>query len=151
MTHYMINFSVYTMAMIGLIIFALFVFKKCSGDNFSRKNSSLDVLDTMKLSPRKTLYVIKANDEKFLIAADMDNTSLIAKLDENNEKIEKTENKITFSKVTSPLKREDKSSQLKSFDGLKSMKEFSSVIDFKPREKKGPVMKELAKKLKVNN
>lgn len=136
MGHYLINFSVYTMAMIGLILFALFIFKSCTSGAFSKKSSMLNIIDTMKLSPRKTLYVIEANNEKFLIAADMDKTSLISKL-ENNEK-------------PHTIQREDKSSQLKNFDGIKSMDDFSSVIDFQPRAQKGPVMRELAKKLKNN-
>lgn len=135
MTGYLVSFSIYTLAMIGVIFTALFVFKKVTNNCFSKKSSMLNVEDTMALSPRKTLYVIKAEDERFLIAADIDKTSLIAKLDN------KSENNVI------PL-REDKSLQLNSFDGIETLSEFSSVIDFgKKQEKKGPVMKELAKKL----
>jgi flagellar biogenesis protein FliO len=134
MTNYLINFSIYTMAMIGVIFIALYTFKAVSGGGFSRKTSMLNVIDTMKLSARKTLYVIKAENEKFLIAADIDKTSLIAKLGENSEQIIK--------------KREDKGVSLKSFDGIESINEFSSVINFnEEKAKKGPMMRELAKKL----
>lgn len=138
MGHYLINFSVYTMAMIGLILFALFIFKCCMGNSFSKKTSMLNVIDSMKLSPRKTLYVIKVENEKYLIAADVDSTSLIAKLDDEKEQIQ----------ITPPKIREDNSFKLKSFDGIKSIKEFSSVVDFKPKAKKQPVMRELTLKLK---
>lgn len=135
MSNYLLSFSIYTMAMIGLIFLALYVFKVFSNNCFSKKSSMLNIEDAMKLSARKTLYVINAQNEKFLIAADMDRTSLIAKLGEEAPK-------------KPAATREDKSLALKSFDGIESLSEFASIIDFqKSREKKGPMMKELAKKL----
>lgn len=134
MTGYLINFSVYTTAMIGVLFLALFTFKKFSNACFSKKSTMLSVEDTMKLSARKTLYVVKANNERFLIASDIDKTSLISKLDDKKEFYNS---------------REDKSTKLTSFDGLESISEFASVIDFnQERRKKGPMMKELARKLK---
>ncbi len=133
MTSYLINFSIYTTAMIGVIFLALFTFKKFSNVCFSKKSSMLSIEDSMKLSSRKTLYVVKADNEKFLIASDIDKTALIAKLD---------------TKTDTKTSREDKSTRLKSFDGVESINEFSSVIDFNSKKiKKGPMMKELAKKL----
>jgi flagellar biogenesis protein FliO len=38
----------------------------------------------MKLSATKTVYIIKAGCERFLVAGDTANTTLLAKLDENN-------------------------------------------------------------------
>lgn len=135
MSNYLLSFSIYTMAMIGLICFALYVFKAVTGGCFTKKSSMLNIEDAMKLSARKTLYVVNAQGERYLIAADVDRTSLISKLGNI------VENKpIAF--------REDKSLDLKSFDGVESIREFASVIDFnQSRTKKGPVMKELAKKL----
>lgn len=139
MGHYMISFSIYTMAMVGLIFGALFVFKAFSNKCFSKKSSMLTIEDTMSLSPRKTLYVINAKNESFLIASDVDRTSLIAKLDTG----------IEAQSVTPSITRVDKSTNLKSFDGIESMDEFSSLIDFqKKRANKNPMMKELARKLK---
>lgn len=139
MGHYMISFSIYTLAMVGVIFGALFVFKTFSNKCFSKKSSMLKIEDSMNLSPRKTLYVIKANNESFLIASDVDKTSLIAKLDVQCE-----------SEVITPsITRVDKSADLTSFDGIESMEEFSSLIDFqKERASKRPMMKELAKKVK---
>ena len=137
MTGYLASFSIYTMAMVGLIFVALFAFKTFSNKCFSKKSTMLNIEDTMSLSPRKTLYVINAQNERYLIAADVDRTSLIAKLDTKSER------------EVQPA-REDKSTNLKSFDGIDSMEEFSSIIDFKKeRAIKGPMMKELAKKLNV--
>lgn len=81
---YLVNFSVYTMAMIGLIFFALMVYKKFAQGSISGKKSEfLNVEETLSLSPRKTLYVVRAGGEKFLIAGDVDKTSLISKLEDN--------------------------------------------------------------------
>ncbi|MBE7710712.1 MAG: hypothetical protein E7Z92_01085 [Cyanobacteria bacterium SIG31] len=82
---YLSNFIVYTFAMVGVIMLALFVFKtSTSGGN---KNSSkfLKVHDTLSLGPRKTLYIVSAGEEKFLIAGDVDKTCLISKLGEKTE------------------------------------------------------------------
>lgn len=85
MGHYILSFSVYTMAMIGFICLALFVYKKFSVTGMSTKRKgSLKIEDALGLSPRKTLYIVSAGKEKFLIAADLDRTSLISKLDTAN-------------------------------------------------------------------
>lgn len=137
MTGYLVNFSLYTLAMVGIIFCALFVFKAVmSGKGFSRKSEFLKVEETMNLSPRKTLYVIKAGEEKFLVASDIDRTSLIAKLDENSEKSLK-------------VVRQDKSDELSSMDGIEGLDDFASVLNFRKDGEKKPVIKELARKLSM--
>lgn len=85
MGHYIINFTVYTLAMSGLICFALFVYKKVMNGSFGPKASKfLEIEETMSVNPRKTLMVVRAGNEHFLIASDMDRTSLISKLDFGN-------------------------------------------------------------------
>ena len=80
---YLSNFIVYFMAMIGIIILALYVYKKFSISNFTvKRNNSLHIEDTLSLSPRKTLYVIRNGAERFLIAADLERTTLISKLED---------------------------------------------------------------------
>ena len=81
---YLTNFIVYTLAMVGIIVLALFVFKYTTGTSkFNNKSGSkgLKVTDTLSLTPRKTLYVVETNGEKFLIAGDTDRTTLISKLE----------------------------------------------------------------------
>ena len=135
MSGYLMSFILYTTAMIGVIFLALFVFKTFSNKCFTKKSSMLNIEDSMNLSPRKTLYVIKAQNERYLIAADVDRTALIAKLDSKGEK------------EILPI-REDKSTELGSFDGIESLSDFASIIDFqKGKSNKGPMMKELARKL----
>jgi len=144
MTHYLVNFSVYTIAMVGIIFVALFIFKYVSsGRAFSKKSTFLHVEESMSLSSRKTVYVIKAGGERFLVASDIDRTSLIAKLDNNSQPIQKNI-------------REDKSFDLNALDEIgglddfASVESFASVIDFqKEKPVKGPMMKELARKLRT--
>lgn len=146
MGHYMIGFSIYTLAMVGVIFGALFVFKAFSNKCFNKKSSMLKIEDSMSLSPRKTLYVINAKNQSFLIASDIDRTSLIAKLDIDSE-VQTTSPLIEND--MSKIARMDKSTNLTSFDGLESINEFTSLIDFqKERANKRPMMKELAKKVK---
>ncbi len=82
---YLVNFAVYTMAMTGLIFFALMVYKKFTLGTVGKtsKSKMLSVEETIAIAPRKTLYVVRAGNERFLIAGDVDKTSLISKLDIN--------------------------------------------------------------------
>lgn len=98
MSTYLLNFIVYTTAMIGVIFIALFVYKKFSFSSIS-KSKFLNVEDSISLAPRKNLYVIRAGNERFLVASDAERTSLISKLDENYiksevEPLNKIDNKI---------------------------------------------------------
>lgn len=79
---YLSNFIVYTLAMTGIIMLALFVFKYTTGYKVKGFGMAkgLKVTDTLNLTPRKTLYVVEAEGEKFLIAGDTDRTTLISKL-----------------------------------------------------------------------
>lgn len=79
MSGYLINFIVYTTAMIGVIFLAVLVYKKFSC-NFVSKSQFLNVEDCISLAPRKNLYVVRAGKERFLVASDAERTSLIAKL-----------------------------------------------------------------------
>lgn len=85
MPGYITGFSVYTLAMLGVIFVALVVVKKCltitPGKN---KNNYLKVENCLNLEPRKNLYVVKAGREKFLIASSGDNCNFMTKLEENS-------------------------------------------------------------------
>ena len=88
---YLTNFIVYTLAMVGVIMLAVLVFKTSTGSGVKAKSKYLKVHDTLSLGPRKTLYIVSAGDEKFLIAGDVDKTSLISKL-EGRKQTEETLN-----------------------------------------------------------
>lgn len=78
---YLTNFIVYTLAMVGLMMFALFIFKKTTSGNNGVHSKYLKVIDSISIGPRKNLYIVAAGEEKFLIAGDIERTSLISKLD----------------------------------------------------------------------
>lgn len=88
MNSYIMHFATYTFAMIGFIVIVLFVYKKTMYSQSSNENRNfLKVENVLKLSPTKTVYVLKAGTERFLIAGDSANTTMLAKLDENNVNI----------------------------------------------------------------
>lgn len=85
MNSYIVNFATYTLAMIGFIVLLLFVYKKAMYTPINAKNREyLNVENVLKLSPTKTVYIIKAGTERFLVAGDSTHTTMLAKLDENN-------------------------------------------------------------------
>lgn len=95
MGSYIANFTVYTMAMLGLIFFAIFVYKKFMEGGLSSKNSKyLSIEETMPINPRKSLLIVRAGNERFLIASDMDRTTLLSKLD-NEKRIPKPQKEFT--------------------------------------------------------
>ena len=97
---YISNFIVYFLTMIGIIILALYVYKKFSISSFSiRRNNSLKIEDTLSLSPRKTLFVIRDGNERFLIAADLERTTLISKLEDREEVHEEINHRMIRSNV----------------------------------------------------
>lgn len=82
---YLINFLVYSMAMVGLLFVCLMVYKKTMVNSKCSKNTDeLNVENALNLSARKTLYVVKAGNEKFLIASDVERTTFLAKLNAND-------------------------------------------------------------------
>jgi flagellar biogenesis protein FliO len=83
---YIANFIVYTLAMVGVIVVALLVFKNATSVGCGKNSKFLKVLDTISLGQRKTLYIVAAGKERFLIAGDVNNTCLISKL-EHSENI----------------------------------------------------------------
>lgn len=87
MNSYIIHFVIYTFAMIGFIVIALLVYKKTVYTPQSTNNKNLLSVETLlKLAPTKTIYILKAGSERFLIAGDSANTTMLAKLEDiNNE------------------------------------------------------------------
>ena len=88
---YMINFIVYTAAMIGIIFLAVFVYKKFSFTTGS-KSKFLNVEDCISVGPRKEIFVVRAGIERFLVASDVGRTSLISKLEGNSSYIPEVQN-----------------------------------------------------------
>lgn len=79
MTTHIIAFIFYTLAMLGVMFVAFAVYKNVVlGQN--THISKLKIEDMLRLNQRKSLYVINYEGEKFLIASDIDSTTLISKL-----------------------------------------------------------------------
>lgn len=105
MSGYLVNFTVYTMAMLGLIFFAVFVYKKFANGGIYKDNTKfLSIEETMSINPRKSLLVVRAGNEKFLIASDVDRTTMLSKL-ETTQKIrpQETFNKMMIEEEPSPV------------------------------------------------
>lgn len=82
MYNYIVGFSVYTLAMIGIIFIGFVVVKKCSMARSGAKshNNFLEIETSLSIEPRKTLHVIRAGGEKILVATDADRTTFLTKL-----------------------------------------------------------------------
>ena len=88
MNGYFLNFMVYTLAMVGVMLLSVVIYKKAMSGSFnSKKGRLIKIEESLGLSPKKTLYVVSVEDEKFLIASDADRTSFLAKLKEKNGKL----------------------------------------------------------------
>ncbi len=143
---YLINFLVYSMAMVGLLFVCLMVYKKTMANNYSKKNSEeLTVENAMNLSARKTLYIVKAGNEKFLIASDAERTTFLARLNEsgnaNTKQIQEIPNDVFFSLNENELNKAKKQNEQKGVDYTEVMNAIKNTTH------KQPVMKEILRKL----
>lgn len=137
MTGYLINFAVYTMAMIGALLLCFIIYKKTLiTPKITKNTNNLEVENTLNLSPRKTLYVIKAGDEKFLIAADAERTSFLARLDEPIEE-QPNMQEIVVEKITTPKTR------------LEKVTDYSEIMSSIETKNKKPIMREIMRKLDI--
>ena len=82
MNGYLMHFLIYFLAMTGFIVLALYVYKKTMYMNKrgTAKESYLSVENALRLTPGKVVYVLKAGNERFLIAGDTQRTTMLAKL-----------------------------------------------------------------------
>lgn len=132
---YLVNFLVYSMAMVGLLFVCLLVYKKTMVNNkCSKNNNDLTVENALNLSPRKTVFVIKAGNEKFLIASDVERTTFLAKLNSGDTTAQ--------TQTQAVLKHEESS--------IPSQKavDYSEVMNaIKMTKRKQPVMREILRKL----
>lgn len=84
MQGYFIQFLAYTMAMVGFLSVCLFVYKKLYIQTKSGTGSEcLYIENALRLNPKKQIYIVRAGNERFLVASDAENTTMLAKLEEN--------------------------------------------------------------------
>ena len=81
---YITNFIVYTLAMVGVIVVALLVFKNATSVGGGKRSKYLKIIDSISLGQRKNLFIVSTGKEQFLIAGDVNNTSLISKIENIN-------------------------------------------------------------------
>lgn len=84
---YITNFIVYTLAMVGVIVVALLVFKNATSIGCGKTSKFLKIIDSISLGQRKNLYIVSTGKEQFLIAGDVNNTCLISKLEGLNDTV----------------------------------------------------------------
>lgn len=104
---YLVNFSIYTFAMIGFLFLAVVIYKKSSSTFINKKTGGMVIEDSLSLSSRKRLHVVKVNGEKFLIAADTERTEFLAKLEAKETPFEK-DNIIQLNKNSGLLSSDKK-------------------------------------------
>lgn len=106
MTGYLFKFIFYTSGVIGILLIGYVVAKNfLSGAMIlNKKEGNLEIEESLALSPRKTLHIIRAFDEKFLVASDATSTTLLAKLNSENEIVEETKVE-EFSNYLEPKKK----------------------------------------------
>ena len=99
---YITNFIVYTLAMVGVIVVALMVFKNATSIGNCKHSKYLKIIDSISLGQRKNLFIVSTGKEQFLIAGDVNNTNLISKIENINPVNETKINDIY--KETNPAK-----------------------------------------------
>jgi flagellar biogenesis protein FliO len=124
---YLTGFIVYTAAMIGVIFIAVFAYSKFSFKG-SSKSKFLNVEDCISLAPRKNLYVIRAGNEKFLVASDAERTNLISKLNESSKQMYSQQDKQEMSSEIDELPVIVDFSSMKKED-RKSKKIFKNIVN----------------------
>lgn len=85
MQGYFVQFLAYTMAMVGFFTVCLLTYKKLCAKQLSVSNQdSLSIENVLRINARKQIYIVKAGNERFLVAADTERTTMLAKLEDEN-------------------------------------------------------------------
>lgn len=130
---YLLNFTVYTAAMIGVIFVAILAYKKFSYSGYS-KSKLMNIEDCINLAPRKNLYIIKAGSERFLIASDAEQTSLISKLEDTSKFSEIKSQNIDDTVMVSEVKN-------------RSVDDLPVIVDFPQKKEKTKTAEQVLKNI----
>lgn len=87
MTAYLVKIVFYTAGVIGMLLIGFVVAKAClyNGATFNKRKGNLEIEESLPISPRKTLHIVRAFGEKFLVASDQNSTTMLAKLNANGD------------------------------------------------------------------
>lgn len=130
MTTYLLKFSVYLLAMTGAGFVAYIVWKQVSTTKSKSSKTAMEIEDCLNLSPRKSLFVVKVKNERFLIASDIDKTTFLAKLNENEvPDLTKIETKEEIKPQNEPVKEIEVQKEVqKELDIKKSFEETAQRV-----------------------
>ncbi len=143
---YLANFMVYTLAMVGVIVVALLIFKNSTNIGCGKSSKHLKIVDTLPLGQRKNLYIVTAGSEQFLIAGDTDRTTLISKLNSfEEEKISAVVSSECENYPTQSFKEMIETPKKQSFMDKSSIGIKSSLIHM---QNNNSVMKNLAERIR---
>jgi flagellar biogenesis protein FliO len=85
MFNHLTGFFVYMLAMMGLILIAFIVAKKAISLSTNKvKTGFLKLEGVLPLEPRKSIYLVKAGSERFLISSDLSDLKFLTKLSDDN-------------------------------------------------------------------
>jgi len=108
MTGHLTGFLVYLLAMLGVIFIAIVVVKKSLNfKSMKQKNTFLKVECSLSLEPRKNLHVIKAGNERFLVATGVEGCQFMTKIEGKNIplKTETSVEEIKNFKINNPINK----------------------------------------------
>jgi len=89
MSGYFVQFLAYTFAMVGFLAICLVTYKKfCQPAMMNNSAECLCIENALRLTPKKQIYVVRAGNERFLVASDAETTTMLAKLDINENPLE---------------------------------------------------------------
>ena len=89
MSGYFVQFLAYTFAMVGFLAICLVTYKKfCQPAMMNNSAECLCIENALRLTPKKQIYVVRAGNERFLVASDAETTTMLAKLDSNENPLE---------------------------------------------------------------
>lgn len=88
MTHYIIGFVIYTLGTIGVLFIGYIMVKHFLNVNPIKVNKTqkkfLKLEQGISLEPRKSVYILKAGKQRFLIATTPDKVCFLSELDKDN-------------------------------------------------------------------
>jgi len=113
MTAYLVKFIFYTAGVIGMLLIAFVVAKSCmyNTGSFKKKTGNLEIEESLPISQRKTLHIVRAFGEKFLIASDQNSTTLLAKLGAEEDIPQEIEPEFSKYLEEKPIEQNKKSSR----------------------------------------
>ena len=145
MRTYILAFMFYTTAMIGVMLVGFLIYKKFMMQNRLQAKNMIKILDALPLAPKKTLYVVKVKNERFLIASDIQQTTFLAKLADDTKKESKP-----YSEEQSDIsgfQQERLNRVQKQFQELYNKGDESKVIELNEKPSRKDMIKRLLKDL----